>query len=1163
MSLQTVQHASYRPVANCSRSSFLQVTKLESGIADFYDGAAGSDLATDLRSIGNKYDKLVLRMFNERSNLRGDVVLLKKDAQLLRNEMKCLIAKHDRTTAFKKGFSAETHEEERLLKAELVIKEMGQLEVALTDLMSKYYYLLQQTKTLKEINSLWHIKSVLKSDFLQMNFKKMKPNGKIGTLSMKNSIVKKDPRQIREESAKLNEKVRWLTTLGNEFRKEFEELRSAKMALWKGRSCLENEYCKISNIELIQDGIPRALNVNSIAIDIRNAELRIIDSLNERTEALDKLTDEFKELMTKAGFGGSNNVVLNQKDVSGIENAKPKLSLTQMPEGCCADRESIESSGKENACDPNEDSENEPEEIQVRYIRKDAIEDIDFRCLQPELKLQSPREAHEASVVEYRRNLYSTKQGEMSVRGGDTDRISIESRDNRAVGNKDLEAQQLSFKEEFVEPRDNNAHTVIAWLHPNKDTLAANDSEETLTGDIESNGEDEEDEEVRLCELIEKQFDDVEDDRRKHKRQKRKIGPFIERLGSRRESGKTVDRKSVDRFTKELTSLLSIASKSCNPGEDETISSSSCDATDCENRYERFHAAKNFFEFEPVKKNRQVKMHTERKYSVEESSEKDESISRQQNERGLDNIPSDLNIDHEEIQDEEKADGDAYKNQNCARGLSTESMQKLMTHENRPVFYDPFGTWKASGNNDKRIQRSRSSLSGSNTLDRNKKSKVDSTVSQGNEREAENPGATTQYALKTLPRGFKSQRIAEKDVNPLKVTGNVTPRRSSGDSGSRSCNTLPRKLKIRSSDSKETNPDSSVHCVNPNASCSTRKTGLTPRESNNNNNINNNNNNNKGLSKIKPITRSNSQLTSKEPSAADKSMSNNRDSFSRSGSRTPRTSSRTGSFRREANAQNIDASFRRPVSRCSMYRPESQCDNTRPKSRSGSSRQSSLSIYGTLPRTRKSITGQKEVNISENETNSLTPIGQKSGKSRIDGLDKRNTISVVGNESQGSSETLTLSNTSCETISSAMVDCQSERSRIDVNIKQSEMQSSIDDNQNTEENLFPHDTEASTSKHKKVRGIKANWSKNRPSAEEQHQKDPKHREERKAKKTVPEKAANFMQNALKRISSDSKTNVKSNTKNNYHSESLVKRRSQNVESRNEHRKSFIPVPTLS
>ena len=1144
MSLQTVQHASYRPVANCSRSTFLQstnwVTKMESGIADIYDGAAGSDLAADLRSIGNKYDKLVLRMFNERSHLREDVVLLKKDAQLLRNEMKCLIAKHDRTTAFKKGFSAENHEEERVLKAELVIKEMGQLEVALTGLMSKYYYLLQQTKTLKEINSLWHIKSVLKSDFLQMNFQKVRSSGSIGTLTMKNSIVKKDPRQIREESARLNEKVRWLTSLGNEFRKEFEELRSAKMALWKGRSCLENEYCRISNIELLQDGIPRSLNVNSVAIDIRNAELRIIDSLNERTEALDKLTDEFKELMTKAGFGGSNKVAVNQKHVRIIESAMPELSTAQLPEGYCVDGESIGSNGKENACDTNEDSENEPEEIQVRYIRKDAIEDTDFRCLQPELKL------HESSVIEYRRNVYSTKHGEMSMHGGDNDKTSMESHDNGTVSTNGLSSsrdQHPNFEEEFVDPRENITNTVMAWLHPEKDTFTANDSEETLTGDIENIGEDEDDEEARFCELIEKQFADVEDDRRKNKRQKRKIVPFIERQGSRRESSKTVDKKSVDRFTKELTSLLSITSKSCNPGEDETISTSSWDATDCENRHERFYAAKNFFEFEPVKKNKQAKVLAERKYNVEESSEKDVSISRQENEREKENITSNVTIDHEEVQDEEKAEGDAYKNHTCIGDLSTESMQKLMTHENRPVFYDPFGTWKASGNNDKRIQRSRSSLSGSNTLDRNRKSKADSTVSQRNEKEAENQGAAAPHTFKTLPRGFKSRRSIEKEINPLKVTGNVTPRRSLGDSGDGSCNTLPRKLKIRSSDSKEASPD-----------ISTRETSQTPRESQNDN---------KRPSKMKPIARSNSQLALKKQSTEDKSKNTNRENFSRNGNTTPRIASHTGSFRRETNAESISALSRRPVSRCSMYRPDSQCDNTRPKSRSGSSRKSSVSIYGTLPRTHKRITGQKEISVSQNEGKSLTPNGQKSGKARLDGLDQRKTIAIEGHESQGSSDTLTLSNTSCETISLAVVDCQSERSRIDVNIKQSDTQSSIDENQNRKENLFPRDAEGSTKKQHKVRGIKANWSKNRSSTEEQQQKDPKLREERKAKKTVSEKAANFMQNALKRISSDSKTNVKSNTRNSHHSESLVKRRSQNVESGSEHRKSFIPVPTLS
>ena len=89
-------------------------------------------------------------MFNQRSHLRGDLILLKKDAKLLRNEMKFLIVKHDNSTAFKKGYGAENHERERVLKAEVVTKEIGQLELALADLMAKYYYMLEQTKTLKE-----------------------------------------------------------------------------------------------------------------------------------------------------------------------------------------------------------------------------------------------------------------------------------------------------------------------------------------------------------------------------------------------------------------------------------------------------------------------------------------------------------------------------------------------------------------------------------------------------------------------------------------------------------------------------------------------------------------------------------------------------------------------------------------------------------------------------------------------------------------------------------------------------------------------------------------------------------------------------------------------------------------------------------------------------
>ena len=1177
MPLQRGPRTSFEPVARCPKPELSPsrkwVAKVESGIDDMYEYASRNTLAADLRCIGNKYDKLVLKMFNQRSHLRGDIMLLKKDAQILRNEMKCLVVKRDDTTAFKKGFGTEDHEKERILKAEMVTKEMGQLELALADLMSKYYYLLQQTKALKEINSLWHIRSVLNSDILQLN--SLKSGSSLSadvTPTIKNSIVKKDSKEIKGESGKLIEKVRWLTKLSHEFRNELHELGSAKMALLTGRSCLENQYCNVGNIEPIQESIPRALDVKSLSTDIRNAELRIIDSLHERTEALDKLTDAFKSLMVKAGFSGPDGSDAEETDEAVMDSVESKVSMIQVHDQFIADENQNTLTCNENTFDSNQsitdepqqkqdseheleksqesddetngsqESDNEPEEIQVRFIREDVIQDTDFRCLQTATKLHSGCEQQTNSSDQYSMGQCDSLEGQMDIQEIKSDRTIVESSEYGPVGSTDfnhVEARRSLCGEEFARAKENFTTSMVMWSRPEVCNLAKNESDETLVADGEGNlGDDE----TEFCKLIEKQFEDVEDNRRKVMRQRRYSLKNKVLIG---ESSRKLDKETVDRFTKELTTLLNITSEEYNSSEDEEMNSKSlCDVIDCENRQGRFYMAKSFFESEIDKKDKGAKEPSSDKTKIERSQAKALDISNSQRSEAevksfsvdMDEL-NEMQIEHEERIERDKSSIESF---NLSRDVSTSSLVKgkTMTHEDRPVFYDPAGAWKISSSNGTRFQRSTSSLIGSSTLERSKMLIENTSVTQLYDRtkQAENLKTEIPGAYKTLPRGFKSKKSQEKEDNALKESGSIAARQKSREQIEKSCNTLPRKMKITASASKQTKPVSILSKVSSESISSTteRKQVTKEREVDC-----------KNRSMTKLITRANSQIISRGLPKEGKSNLTKIDTDKRSGSRLQRPSSRLGNFKEEAKDGKTDLSSRKPVSRGSVYRSESRSDKTRPTSRNELVRRNDVSIYATLPRSNKRSVEQKVDCHSENKTKSVISKDQKNISNRtIQKSEKSFGLNSGDHE---------VSDESFEMIDSKEIHCQVETGTGQV------AENHHDENQNENEAI-----QGVEGKKRNMLGSKGNRPKSVSNIDSQNQKGVKQGGERKAKKTVSEKAANFMHNAFKRMTPDSKTSVKNNSKNASSPESVVKRRGQNSgNSRSEKRKSFIPVPTLS
>ena len=1161
MSLRRVKRNSNGPIARRSMSDFSVstkwMTKVESGIEDICNDESRNDLAADLRNIGNKYDKLVLKMFNQRSNLRGDLTLLKKDAQLLRNEMKSLIVKHDNATAFKKGYGKENHEKERVLKAEIVTKEMGQLELALADLMSKYYYLLQQTKTLKEINSLWHIRSVLKSDFLQLTSLKPETRDCVDVPSIKNSIFKKDSKEVKIESANLTQKLRWLTKLSHEFRNELQELRSAKMALLNGRSCLEKEYYKVESIDPIQESIPRSLDVNSISKDIRDAEVRIIDSLHDRIEALDKLSDAFKAVMVKAGFVGSETIARGEYDTKERKTFEVSTAIKyQNIPGSRNSRADVKD--KEISSCSHEDSDNELEEVQVRYIRKESIEGTDLRCLQPGVNINHHGKNQRMNYVREKVNKYNYINEQINIQENGNSSVTLSTLGSFDI-NQLSSSEATSFQEdEFLEANESFTSAVTVWLRSEECALNERESEETIKGDVNNN---EEAEELLLCKQIEKQFEDLEVDRRKSLRLKRNNKqPLVANDPASGHDAK-VDQSTVDRFTKELSSILNKNLEECISSDDEDIAAkSSGNVLEDEDVSEHFILAKS--SVLKTEEDGHAKMDVGTNAKVEEFGIKEiRGVS-------IENTVIDNKFHDEDsvVQDEEKTENDektatkANKGSNQAPNTkilskSSELKERVMTPDDRPVFYDPAGTWQSTSISDTRFQRSRSALSRSNTLGRNMKLKGGSIIKANTDKGKQTASlrATTPNAFKTLPRGFKTHK---ENKTPASTNANdVIQRRKSSNAkepSDHSCSTLPRKLKINSTSSKQSRPVSQIPRVSPDLTSSNKQTKEVSAEGKVNN---------RTPAQKKSATRPVSQFVTRDANLTKV------DNKQRTRTKNPRPVSRIGSFKQGTNEAKIEVSPRRPVSRGSTYRPDSRSDNIRPTSRNGSVRQNNVSIYGTLPRVRRRVSEQKSERIIENEAKmaissercNQSPGERENHKGEIG---KTSPSSETGNESRDPLRSSTPSIGSFVLINPEDIKCESDKGDVEINEVCRNNQGVIEC-QNKKKSLSGLDTEGATKKKHKILSIKKKKSKIDTESEVEMRKETTQDGGKKSKKTVSEKAASFMHNAFKLMSSESKGGAKNITKNNSCSESPVKKRPQRVGSYHENRKSFIPVPTLS
>lgn len=1155
MSLRRTKRSSSGQLTRRSRSDF-SLTKdvvktVESGFEDIDTETAASSLAADLRSIGNKYDKLVLKMFNQRSNLRGDLMLLKKDAKLLRNEMKCLIVKHDNATAFKKGYGPENHEKERVLKAEIVTKEMGHLELTLADLMSKYYYLLEQTKTLKEINSLWHIRSVLKSDFVQL-----KSSTQIGTnvenMKVQDSIVKKGLREIRNENAHLTQKLRWLTKLSQEFRSELQELRSAKSALLSGRSCLEKEYSHLNNVDPIQESIPQALDMSSISKYVRDAEVRIIDSLHERIEALDKLSDAFKAVMVKAGFGGlesknktGHNMECRKEDV--IHSAKNQHQCVSVHQ------ETPKSEPDNRPSDMDYDSDDGPEEVQVRYIRKECLKDLDLRCL--------PIEAKHANG-EVKASGYS--QSNQRLNGAqdfkDTSYNSIKtfSSGYGSSGSKDMSisstySSSFADQEMFVDSNESFQTAVTVWLSRDQSDMIEKASEETLTGDVNSNAEDEE---LCLCEQIEKQFEDIESDRQKSlKRKHQKSNHLINTDGHKNVMGKS------GRFTKELTSILSKSAEDSTYQEDEEPQAqSSFDATDFDNRYDRFYMAKSFFQKQ--EDGDREEMGTTKPEAEMVKSQGDKAYCSDEIDKSSDYILGQGGCPAEEkaypecqiVKSKKDAEVNEMKSTEMQSPLTEKTTQstvptgKVLLPEDRPVFYDPAATWNTSVNTDTRFMRSGSSLSRSNTLDRNVRRTGSFQQRVDKDKQTSSLRSTTPNAYKTLPRGFKARKMQEKEEQPSTATKAITPRKEQVD---QHCSTLPRKMKIGTT--KQPRPVSHIPTVGPDIPGDlkdSKHSNVEPKT------------NNRFSSLNRSLPRSTTQMAPRRLSRD--SNLGQEDSKQRNATKNPKPISRIGSFRQGTAENKNESSTSRPLSRVSSNRQDNRGEITRPRSRTGSFKQSSsLSIYGTLPRTRKRLPDQKVGSITENGVSKAN----QENKFEQHGKENNSLTEALPIDSKTISKSRTPSD-SYDRIEVAQMNSQpntvlKEEKIIIGDNGRKHSQGTYDENRNKEENVDEEIAYNSVKRKSKVLSIKKKKSKGDNFVDNQTRNDTKQEGEKKSKKTVSEKAANFMHNALRLMSSDSKTSSKNITKNSQPAEIAVRRRPQSVSGYHENRKSFIPVPSLS
>ncbi|XP_065058618.1 uncharacterized protein LOC135686340 [Rhopilema esculentum] len=1123
MSLRRIKRNTSSLLARRSRSDFTITTErmqnVESGYEEMNYEVSRSDIAEDLRSIGNKYDKLVLKMFSQRSHLRGDLMLLKKDAKLLRNEMKYLIVKHDNTTAFKKGFGSESHEKERVLKAEIVTKEMGQLELALADLMSKYYFLLQQTNTLKEINSLWHIRSVLKSDFFLVKAQAAKS----GVASIRDSIVRKDAKEVKNENENLAQKLRWLTKLGHEFHEELSELKAARAALVNGRTYLGREYNNNSAADVTQESIPLKMDIDAISKDVRQAEVRIIDSLQERIDALDRLSDAFKLVMIKGGF-------VSVQDLEHIQVDSTPTSASVSKEGheissfcrITANQTGVLHDLKQFSVDSDE----EVEEVQVRYIRQEDIDDTDLRCLSlGERKRYEKESAGKQSFYggldksASSRMIHKSKQSKQKL----LDVVKTQSSGYESIKTEEVNKYSfhaaLSESEEFFDAEESFTSAVTVWLRPEACVLSRTESEETLTDEINNIKESEEE----ICNAIERKFE--------------------EEIGE--DQGQD-QRSLLSRFclSKDHDGLSYVSSSSEENLEEKGVNITS---TDCKDHHERFFMAKSFFE---------TNFDTKDNIHFVQSDETAE-ISKTEAETGdvSNNFKNKITVGDEIIVKgpPETAKGKEILGTICLNptvlttGLTEPTPRdKILNPEDRPVFYDPAGVWKGII---KKPSNPEKKLFKSNTLERKPKQKVDEQSSSVAEKRDVSNRVVSRN--KTLPRGFKSTKKADEGAD----VGAVIPRRPSATkmAYSDTCSSLPRSQKLL----KSQKPVSHAPRVNPepvsNVSNESPKQTLQKR------------------STTRPV----SQVVSSRASSNLKSNLPVTESAGRPQSRTGsyqqnRPLSRTGSMRKRENEPSTGASPRRPASRGSVCL-ENLADDSRPASRTGTSRQGRVSIYGTLPRVRK---GSKPIN-SQNTSYEKESESKNSTKPVFD-------ASMSSTKETQNSETLHTVVRPCKSSEELQMIPQlqydnhearfftepgnsSHQGKSCSTLPRPRINNTTDKNKN--EIRVPAETTKSGSDTLKKRKILSSITKKQKTAGDQEQsgKPIKLESEKKNKKKVSEKAAIFMHNALRFVSSDSKSKTKSSNRNinNQNTDTQVKRRPQSVGNYQEHRKSFIPLPSFS
>ena len=1177
MSLRRTKRRSVGSVVRRSRSDFTVskewMRNVESGFEEMNSECFRNSISADLRSIGSKYDNLVLKMFNQRSHLRGDLVLLKKDAKLLRNEMKFLIVKHDNSTAFKKGYGAENHEKERVLKAEVVTKEIGQLELALADLMAKYYYMLEQTKTLKEINSLWHIRSVMKSDMSKLRNRAVSSHGSEEGASFDDKVIKKEPEEVRIENSVLTQNLRWLTKLSQEFHQELRELKSAKLALVSGRCLLEKEYGKIKELEPLPPDISNSnVDMQALSNDVRKAEVRIIDALHERIDSLDSLTDTLRLMMVKAGFVNLNSINNNEQESL---NNEPVNALQTYDEQLCHFEIISGSLYERKVCDPESKIENDDdtEEVQLRYVRQEDIEDIDVRS-------NSPTARQRFKTI---KNIDGSLSGDVSnssstVLKENENELNYNqpTSDNNSSCNITQHEATNSQDDAFYDAEESFMSAVTIWLRPEECVLDRSSSEETLIGDMNNNLEDDE---AKICKKIERKFE--KDDEQFSSESTTFLSRFRNEAPSLDKENSTLRNdvkrrlitsggksKSKPQFTSEIPDEDDSRDHTPMPG----------GAMDLDSRHDRFFMAKSFFE----------------------SQERNEIPSRL--DKGLDMSASEsfTRSSSEEFASVEVLD---LANDNTGvsiKGNEEKTTVQLLKREDRPVFYDPKG-WVNIG--------------GKIAIDIGSQSNERSSQKQGNEMK-QISGSNA-----TLPRGFKSNGTSESSKTKQPT---IQRRASTTDKvdGSRS-RTLPRNVK------KEKPSQPRHSCIGPDSTnCSPRQSPhRSPRSDKSASPVS------KRSTKrtASQVLARGKQTDLPSNTVSTYSRENTFDKVNNK-KQPPRPVSRADSVVKRRQSQPETDS--RAVSRSNSLRPGSRSEIPRPVSRIGSFRQGDVSVYGTLPRSpKKSQTKKKEgQEMEEVARRASRPSSQMRkhpgslsnsiNQSNVDSVKDRQTQSIGNNDEvnrksfacasqnaadedsaddatprketnetsarYGMHNTLPrafenkvylqhqLSLDGNEPLDEKHQNCLNKSIEMDTLPGDREYQD-LDKNVNTEV-LEPFEEQGTLKKKKRKIVIKMRKPKSSSKCEENNGKESKSsigagKKSKKGVESITEKAANFMHNALKFVSSESKVNAKNISKarsentNNSRSEneSPVKRRPSSASSTKdcERRRSFIPVPSVS